>query len=124
MTNPNVIPVHRVCWLRTALTSARLSAVACGEPAAGDCRTAASVSEIEFRSPENTAVPLVKMYSRRQVRNLFKRFADLDLKTCHANNDQLTASLRWLLGGLSEAEFERRFHRFGWYLIARAQKPR
>ena len=82
------------------------------------------VSEIEFRSPENTAVPLVKMYSRRQVRNLFKRFAELDLKTCHANNDQLTASLRWLLGGLSEAEFERRFNRFGWYLIARARKPR
>lgn len=82
------------------------------------------LSEIEFRSPENTAVPLVKMYSRRQVRRLFSKFASLDLRTCHANNGRLTAPLRWLAGGLSESDFERRFSRFGWYLIARAQKPR
>jgi ubiquinone/menaquinone biosynthesis C-methylase UbiE len=81
------------------------------------------VSEIEFRSPENMAIPLVKMYSRRQVRHLFQRFVDLDLKTCHANNGRLTRPLRFLFGGLSEAEFEKRFGRFGWYLIARAQKP-
>lgn len=81
------------------------------------------VSEIEFRSPENTAIPLVKMYTRRQVRALFKRFAALDLKTCNANNGLLTKPLRWICGGLSEAEFEKRFSRFGWYLIARAQKP-
>jgi ubiquinone/menaquinone biosynthesis C-methylase UbiE len=81
------------------------------------------VSEIEFRSPENTAVPLVKMYSRRQVRKLFQRFTNLDLKTCHANDGRLTEPLRFVFGRLSEAEFEKRFSYFGWYLIARAQKP-
>ena len=81
------------------------------------------ISEIEFRSPENTAVPLVKTYSRIEVRELFRNFANLDLKTCHANSGRLTKPMRWLLGGLSEAEFERRFNRLGWYLIARAQKP-
>jgi ubiquinone/menaquinone biosynthesis C-methylase UbiE len=82
------------------------------------------VSEIEFRSPENTAIPLVKLYSRRQVRMLFERFADLDLKTCHANTGRLSEALRRVFGGMSKTEFERRFSSFGWYLIARAHKPR
>lgn len=82
------------------------------------------VSEIEFRSPENTAIPLVKTYSRRQVRKLFQRFHHLELKTCHVNCGRLSKLLRRLFGGLSADEFENRFSRFGWYLVARAQKPR
>ena len=81
------------------------------------------LSEIEYRSPENTAIPLVKTYSRREVRALFSAFESLDLKTSHANNGRMTTPLRWLLGGLSELEFEKRYARFGWYLIARAKKP-
>ena len=82
------------------------------------------VSEIEYRSPDNNAVPLVKVYSRRQVRALFQDFGAFELTTCHVNNGRLTELLRRLLGGISEPDFERRFSRFGWYLIARAQKPR
>jgi ubiquinone/menaquinone biosynthesis C-methylase UbiE len=82
------------------------------------------VSEIEYRSPENTAIPLVKLYSRRQVHELFRDFETLDLQTCHANNGRLSELLRRILGGLSAPEFEKRFKRFGWYLIARAKKPR
>jgi SAM-dependent methyltransferase len=80
------------------------------------------LADVEFRSPGNTAVPLVKVYSRRQVRAMFSRFAELELSTCHANNGRLTETLRRLLG-MTRPQFERRFHRFGWYLVARARKP-
>lgn len=81
------------------------------------------VSEIEYRSPGNDAIPLVKVYSRRSSRRLFRRFESVEISTCHANNGRLTAPLRWFLGGLTEAQFEQRFARFGWYLVIRARKP-
>jgi ubiquinone/menaquinone biosynthesis C-methylase UbiE len=41
------------------------------------------LSEIEYRSELNSALPLVKVYSRTQVRQLFSEFSNIDVTTCH-----------------------------------------
>jgi SAM-dependent methyltransferase len=79
------------------------------------------MSEIEYRQDSSSANPLVRVYSRRNLRKLFQSFAGLEVRTCHVE-----AGHFWRLGlflrGLTREQLERWFGWGGWYLIARAVK--
>ena len=71
---------------------------------------------IEFS--EHEARPLVKVYSRKQAKELFGQFSDVRVDV-----EQLTrAELRFLSPLVSGSLFERLAHRMGWTLIITAQK--
>lgn len=79
-----------------------------------------TVSRIEMRY-NSDAVPLVKVYSRRQALSLFRRFQRVDVQIQH-----FAFSHAGRLGLFVE-KFLRRFEgaisrRFGWYLIIQARK--
>ena len=71
---------------------------------------------IEFS--DHDACPLVKVYSRKQATNLFKRFSSV-----HVDVEQLTrAELRFLSPLVSQSAFNALSHRFGWNVIVTARK--
>src|SRR5215213_8505955 len=71
---------------------------------------------IEFS--DHDARPLVKVYSRKQVRELFRMFKDVKVEV-----EQLTrAELRFLSPLVPEAMFERLRKRIGWNVIVTAVK--
>ena len=62
--------------------------------------------------------PLVKVYSRRQARELFKQFGDVNVDV-----EQLTKEeLRFLAPLVSESLFERLGQRIGWNVVITATK--
>lgn len=80
------------------------------------------LSEIEYRSADNDALPLVRVYSRRQLRRLFGQFAALNV---HAHG--VDKSHFWLPGWLlfrwvRSERLERWLGWGGWYAIVRARK--
>jgi ubiquinone/menaquinone biosynthesis C-methylase UbiE len=75
------------------------------------------LSEIEYRSESDSAMPLVKVYSRRQGKKLFSQFSQLEITTCHIS----LGRFQRLLPG-SRSLIERLFGWFGWYLMIRAYK--
>jgi ubiquinone/menaquinone biosynthesis C-methylase UbiE len=79
------------------------------------------MSEIEHRQDSSSANPLVRVYSRKDVRTLFQRFGRLEISTCHVE-----AGHFWRLGiflkGPTRQQVERWFGWGGWYLVARAVK--
>jgi len=79
------------------------------------------MSEIEFRRDSDSAIPLVRVFSRMQVRRLFRRYASITLETRHVEPDHFYR-LRGLVSRLTRATLERRFGAGGWYVIARATK--
>ena len=79
------------------------------------------LSEIEYRSKDNTAQPLVKVYSRKQSRDLFSDFSQVHLQTAHLEASHLSR-FQLLVRGVSRAELERRFGRYGWYVVVKAVK--
>ena len=84
-----------------------------------------TVSQIERRE-HSDAVPLVKLYSRRSVRRLFRDFADVSIESQHFYWDDLGGvgrGIRGMLGRFAEPVRERLASRFGWYLIVRARRP-
>lgn len=71
---------------------------------------------VEFN--EHGGRPLVKVYSRRQARELFRQFKEVSLDV-----EQLTrADLRFLSPLVSESLFTRLAHRIGWNVIITAVK--
>jgi len=79
------------------------------------------LSEIEYRGGE--AKPLVKVYTRRQVRKMFHKFSKIRIYTRHSDTvftrskiDKIIIKplFGWLLELLSK--------RWGWYLIIEAEK--
>ena len=97
------------------------------------------LSEIEFRSPDSDASPLVEVYSRNQVRTLFGRFRSTQLETRHLEYNHLfplRGLLKLLPDSLREGRivhslemawkrrgFIERFSRyFGWYIIVEVEK--
>ena len=71
---------------------------------------------IEFS--EHDARPLVKVYSRKEARELFKRFKDVKIDV-----EQLTRSeLRFLSPIVSDSMFQRLARAIGWNLIITARK--
>jgi ubiquinone/menaquinone biosynthesis C-methylase UbiE len=79
------------------------------------------MSEIEYRKDSNSATPIVRVYSRRQVTKLFRRFSRLELHTCHVEASHF-GHLRFLLCGVARDRLERWLGWGGWYVIARAVK--
>jgi hypothetical protein len=67
---------------------------------------------------EHEARPLVKVYSRKQARQLFAMFADVKLEV-----DQLTRDeLRFLAPVVSDSAFTFLRRRLGWNVIITATK--
>jgi SAM-dependent methyltransferase len=79
------------------------------------------MSEIEFRRDPGSAIPLVRVYSRAQVKRLFRDFTDVEVRTCHVESSHFWR-LRSLLGALGRDRLERWFGWGGWYIVARAAK--
>jgi ubiquinone/menaquinone biosynthesis C-methylase UbiE len=79
------------------------------------------LSEIEYRSPQNTAVPLVKVYSRRNLRKFCASFSRVDIVSCHVEHTHFSR-LRVLLRMFSRQQLERYLGVGGWYLVVRAEK--
>ena len=79
------------------------------------------MSEIEYRKESSTANPLVKGYSRKQVRTLLQPFAGLVVRPCHVEPSHFYR-LRFLMQSLTRDHLERWFGWGGWYVIARAEK--
>lgn len=80
------------------------------------------LSEIEYRSSENTAVPLVKVYSRRQVRRLFRDFGQVAIVAHHVEGGHFPLIGQVLARRLSRDWFERYLGFGGWYLVVEASK--
>jgi SAM-dependent methyltransferase len=79
------------------------------------------MAEIERRSPESEAVPLVKVVSRRECRRLFAHFAETKIRS-----DQIDYGHFWPSippsTGRSRRLLEKLAHRWGWYLTVFARK--
>lgn len=75
------------------------------------------LSEIEYRSNPDSAMPLVKVFSRGQARKLFASFRDIQITTCHVDS----AKLQKLLP-LSRLKIERLLGWAGWYLVVKMHK--
>ena len=79
------------------------------------------MSEIEYRKDPDSATPIVRVYSRRQVARLLARFSKVELRTCHVEASHF-AYLQFLLRRVSRDHLEKWFGRGGWYVIGRAVK--
>jgi hypothetical protein len=79
------------------------------------------LSQIEYRKDSDSAMPLVKVYSRRQTRKLFSRFKSTELKVCHMDRSQLSY-FGFPFKSFSRATWEKWFGWMGWYVIAFARK--
>jgi ubiquinone/menaquinone biosynthesis C-methylase UbiE len=83
------------------------------------------MSKIEYRADPGSATPLVRVYSRGDLRRMFSRFRALHLSTHHTglralSKDQVNSTVtRLALRVLSDKALE---SRFGWYLVAKATK--
>jgi SAM-dependent methyltransferase len=97
------------------------------------------MSEIEFRSPDSDAVPLVRVYSRREVRKLFAKFRNVEIRTWHFEYNHLFPIRRIyrLFAGWNDREkiraerevlpssggFREKLARsLGWYVVVEAEK--
>lgn len=84
------------------------------------------LSEIEVRSKDSDALPLVKVYSRKQVLRLFGDFKEVKLQTWHLDYTHfmpLRRVITLLPESIQKRESIERFSQyFGWYLIVEAGK--
>lgn len=82
------------------------------------------LSESEYRSAGNDALPLVKVYSRRQARRLFTGFETVTTSTHCVAAEHFPKPLFPLLRRLPPGLLERWLRFGGWYVILRATKGR
>jgi ubiquinone/menaquinone biosynthesis C-methylase UbiE len=75
------------------------------------------LSEIEYRKDPDSAAPLVKLFSRRQARQLFGAFLNVEISTHHVEFPSLHQ--KW---PNSRTSLERLGRLFGWYVFVRAEK--
>jgi SAM-dependent methyltransferase len=75
------------------------------------------LSEIEYRKDADSAAPPVKLFSRRQARQLFGAFLNVEISTHHVEFPRLHR--RW---PNSRRSLERLAWLFGWYVVIRAEK--
>jgi SAM-dependent methyltransferase len=80
------------------------------------------LSEIEYRSVDNDALPLVKVYSRSQAKRLFTGFDTVSVSTHCVDAGHFPPPLSWLLKKVSKERLERWLRFGGWYVIVRATK--
>ena len=82
------------------------------------------LSEIEYRSAGNDALPLVKVYSRRQARRLFAGFETVAISAYCVEASHFPPPLAQLLAIVPRSALERWLGFGGWYLVIRATKAR
>lgn len=75
------------------------------------------LSEIEYRSGNNDAVPIVKLYSRAEIRRLFIGFERTQIATNHCTLGKYQLNLPW-----SRGTQELVVGYFGWYHVVKAWK--
>ena len=78
------------------------------------------VADIE-RHDHTDALPLVKVYSRRDMRRLFRRFRSVETEVHHLELSHFSYLAR-LVRLLPDAWFRRASNRLGWYVFAKARK--
>ena len=79
------------------------------------------LSDIEQRSQESDARPLVKLVSRRDCRRLFSAFSSTRIRSDHIEPWHIVPFARpWF--GARRLQLERLAGRWGWYLTVFAQK--
>lgn len=81
------------------------------------------LSDIEYRSAGNDAVPLVKVYSRTQAHRLMTGFEDISITTHHVEAGHFPPPFMWVLNLWPRTWIERHFSAGGWYVMIRARKP-
>lgn len=79
------------------------------------------MSQIEYRDESNDAIPLVKVYSRRQARKLFSMFKNVRVRTCHVDHSHFSRFGR-LLSAISRRQLENYVGSGGWYVVVEATK--
>ena len=75
------------------------------------------LSEIEYRKERGSAVPMVKLFSRREATKLFAGFKEVRISTHHVELPPLHR--KW---PNSRTSLERLGRLFGWYVVIRAEK--
>lgn len=86
------------------------------------------LSEIEYRSEGTSAIPLVKVFSRRQIKHYFRSYADCRISAHHVEPSHITGGhfSRLLRRVASSPRVRSRLERLlgwgGWYLVVRAVK--
>jgi len=78
-----------------------------------------TLSRIEVRQ-HSDACPLVKVYSRRSLRRLLRRFCVVRIDCAHVDRSHFGTLGRLVPDGL--VGWLKRQHRMGWYLIAKCTK--
>jgi ubiquinone/menaquinone biosynthesis C-methylase UbiE len=79
-----------------------------------------TLARVEYRAQED-AIPLVKVYSRRAARRLFRLFAGVDVSIHHFGFAQEGRLMR-LLGGIGGGMQDALSRWIGWYVMIRARK--
>ncbi|HEY7889326.1 MAG TPA: class I SAM-dependent methyltransferase [Steroidobacteraceae bacterium] len=110
---------HRDSWFFWLWTVLFRGVLRCGIPKKGWRRL---LSEIEYRSADNPAVPLVKVYSRPGAAALFTGFEDVRTSVHHVEAGHFPPPFSWLLRPFSRPTLERWLGFGGWYVIVRARK--
>jgi SAM-dependent methyltransferase len=111
---------HRDSWFFWLWTVLFRGVLLCGIPRKGWRRL---LSEIEYRSADNPAVPLVKVYSRAAAAALFSGFEDVRTSVHHVEAGHFPPPLSSLLRPFARRTLERWLGFGGWYVIVRARKP-
>lgn len=75
------------------------------------------MSEIEYRTDTDSAMPIVKVYSRSSARSLFQNFSSVQLKVCHVHPGERQNHVQGLRPAL-----EKYLGWFGWYVVVFARK--
>ncbi|MBD2015737.1 class I SAM-dependent methyltransferase [Microcoleus sp. FACHB-53] len=75
------------------------------------------LSEIEYRRDLDSAMPLVKVYSRRQAKTLFSQFSRVEVTRCHVSLGRFQD-----LSPVPRSVIERILGWCGWYLMIKADK--
>lgn len=111
---------HRDSWFFWLWTVLFRGVLLCGIPRKGWRRL---LSEIEYRSPDNPAVPLVKVYSRAGAKALFAGFEHVSTSVHHVEAGHFPPPFSRLLRPFARRTLERWLGFGGWYVIVRARKP-
>jgi len=80
------------------------------------------LSEIEYRGATNEALPLVKVYSRRQARRLFSEFGHVSVGTHGVDTHHFPPPISWFCRDRPVPWMERWLRFGGWYVLIRATK--
>lgn len=84
------------------------------------------MSEIEQRSENSNALPLVRVYSRRQARKLFRSFRRTEIQTCHLEYSHFGpagVAMRTLPFSWQRREWIEGLARYcGWFVMVEAEK--